>query len=38
MNHLARILVIEDNQPNRELMVYLLNAFGLCFSSCPRWV
>ncbi len=25
---MARILIIEDNQPNRELMVYLLEAFG----------
>lgn len=25
---MARILIIEDNQPNRELMVYLLAAFG----------
>jgi len=24
----ARVLVIEDNGPNRELMTYLLNAFG----------
>src|SRR3954468_10211543 len=24
----ARVLVIEDNRPNRELMVYLLRAFG----------
>lgn len=28
MNNPARILVIEDNQTNRELMVYLLTAFG----------
>ncbi|SFL70298.1 response regulator [Rugamonas rubra] len=25
---MARILIIEDNQPNRELLVYLLAAFG----------
>ncbi|WGG51466.1 response regulator [Rugamonas sp. DEMB1] len=25
---MARILIIEDNQPNRELLVYLLEAFG----------
>jgi two-component system, cell cycle response regulator len=28
MTNATRILVIEDNQTNRELMVYLLNAFG----------
>jgi len=27
-NHPARILVIEDNETNRTLMVYLLSAFG----------
>jgi CheY-like chemotaxis protein len=25
---MARILIIEDNQANMQLMVYLLNAFG----------
>ena len=32
---MQRVLVIEDNPPNLELMLYLLKAFGLEAEGCP---
>jgi CheY-like chemotaxis protein len=35
MNETTRILVVEDDPPSRELVVYLLEEFGYTVFSAP---